>query len=783
MRSTKLAFVFAVVGCVAGCGASAESPGDSNGSSFSISVEISGLVGGTLVVQDNGTDELSATNDGTFTFATQIEDGAGYDVTVLNEPPGQTCTVTGGSGTAHGDVTATITCSNASFHVGGQLSNVTDTIVLRNNGADDLSLMADGAFVFATPLAFGAPYAVTIKTQPATSSCTVSDGTGNVPAHDVSTVVVACVPSYGVGVTVTGLDGSLTLEDNGTDQLVVTADGTYTFPTRLLTTATYAVTIATQPSGQICSITGDTGMVMTTDVGPIAVTCRNLAVAVNEVYARPATGAFGDTNGDNVRDSSADEFVEIINNETVAVDISGWVILTGSGTPALRFTFPAATTLAAGMRAVVFGGGTPTGSFGDGQVFTSTGLSLTDAPAANFAVQLASAHAGGIVIDTFTYTSTTFGSSCTTTCASQVRSPEGTGTFVSHSSLGQPILWSPGVATNATIPKLNLLLSTPPNAGTNASVLTPMTQFNMMMDATLFDNAHLRLFASPCATLMNEVTAFTSIGPGIDSSKAILTPAAPLAYATVYCLAVEAATSSIAEVALAATATLEFTTRTATSDPSANVVISEVGGCRQSATSGTTACGGTGANDEFVELYNPTAAAIDISGWFVQRRAAGGSATCDATIPAATTLQPGQFYLVGGSGYTASNYANAPAADLVAAGSLVAGGNESVVLIASTGTCTGSSSVVDAVSLGAITDTLATLQLPAMPIIADGTSIERKACYNSTADASTTGMLVGGGHETFGNSERFGANNADWITRPTPNPQNTISTVETAACP
>lgn len=65
------------------------------------------------------------------------------------------------------------------------------------------------------------------------------------------------------------------------------------------------------------------------------------------------------------------------------------------------------------------------------------------------------------------------------------------------------------------------------------------------------------------------------------------------------------------------------------------------------------ATGTTGAAaDEFVELYNPGTAAVDIAGWkVVYRSAAGTSDTTLATIPAGTTIAPGGFYLLGGSGY------------------------------------------------------------------------------------------------------------------------------------
>lgn len=52
---------------------------------------------------------------------------------------------------------------------------------------------------------------------------------------------------------------------------------------------------------------------------------------------------------------------------------------------------------------------------------------------------------------------------------------------------------------------------------------------------------------------------------------------------------------------------------------------------------------------EFVELYNPTGAAIDISGWTLGGRDQVGPNTI-VTIPAATTLAPGAFYVIGFAG-------------------------------------------------------------------------------------------------------------------------------------
>ena len=71
------------------------------------------------MLQDNGGDNLSVTANGTFTFATALANGAAYNVTVLTNPSGQTCTVTNGSGTiASANVTnVAVTCTNSTTEV------------------------------------------------------------------------------------------------------------------------------------------------------------------------------------------------------------------------------------------------------------------------------------------------------------------------------------------------------------------------------------------------------------------------------------------------------------------------------------------------------------------------------------------------------------------------------------------------------------------------------------------------------------------------------------------
>jgi hypothetical protein len=71
-------------------------------------------------------------------------------------------------------------------------SGLVGSIVLQNNGGDDLTIAMDGTSHFATTLPSGAPYHVTVKTQPANETCNVSNATGTIQAGDVQNINVTC---------------------------------------------------------------------------------------------------------------------------------------------------------------------------------------------------------------------------------------------------------------------------------------------------------------------------------------------------------------------------------------------------------------------------------------------------------------------------------------------------------------------------------------------------------------------------------------------------------------
>ncbi|NNE05332.1 MAG: hypothetical protein HKN15_06375, partial [Xanthomonadales bacterium] len=96
-------------------------------------------------------------------------------------------------------------------------------------------------------------------------------------------------------------------------------------------------------------------------------------LVINEIHADPDGSIAGDANGDGVRNSTEDEFVEIVNSGDADLDVSGWTLADGFG---VRHTFPAGSVIEQGCSIVVFGGGAPTGAFGNSLVQTASGGSL-----------------------------------------------------------------------------------------------------------------------------------------------------------------------------------------------------------------------------------------------------------------------------------------------------------------------------------------------------------------------------------------------------------------------
>jgi hypothetical protein len=158
---------------------------------------LSGLLSGsTLILQDNGGDNLTLSANGSFEFATNVAAGGTYNVTVLTQPAGEICTIAGGAGTidASGDPISSVAVTCVSnTNITGTVSGLAPwTSVTLTDTFEQLPIADNGAFSFTSALPVGTSYTVTVVVQPVGETCTVTNGSGTVQANVAANVVVSC---------------------------------------------------------------------------------------------------------------------------------------------------------------------------------------------------------------------------------------------------------------------------------------------------------------------------------------------------------------------------------------------------------------------------------------------------------------------------------------------------------------------------------------------------------------------------------------------------------------
>jgi sugar lactone lactonase YvrE len=210
----------------------------------------------------------------------------------------------GGGGSGSGSGGGGGSGGSANYSIGGSITGLSASgLVLADNGGDNLPVSSGAtSFTFSNQLASGAAYSVTVATQPTGEMCTVASATGTAMAN-VTSVAVSCSPlRYTVGGTISGLSASgLVLADNGGDNLSVSSGATsFTFATPLLGGAAYDVTVATQPTGETCTVASATGTA-TANVTSVAVSCKALYTVGGTISGLSASGlVLTDNGGDNL---------------------------------------------------------------------------------------------------------------------------------------------------------------------------------------------------------------------------------------------------------------------------------------------------------------------------------------------------------------------------------------------------------------------------------------------------------------------------------------------------
>ncbi len=107
----------------------------------------------------------------------------------------------------------------------------------------------------------------------------------------IARVTKAAVATYTIGGTVSGLSGTLVLQNNGGDNLTMSADGSFTFATAVIDGNGYSVSILSQPTGQTCTVNNASGTVNGANINTVSVTCQ--ATAAPQPAAQPVPGLGG----------------------------------------------------------------------------------------------------------------------------------------------------------------------------------------------------------------------------------------------------------------------------------------------------------------------------------------------------------------------------------------------------------------------------------------------------------------------------------------------------------
>jgi uncharacterized protein (TIGR03437 family) len=345
-------------------------------------------------------------------------------------------------------------------------------------------------------------------------------------------------------------------------------------------------------------------------------------IVVNEVLSDPPgagpTDLQGDANHDNKRDSSEDEFIELVNTTSHDIDISGYQLLTRSSsatTDTVRHTFATRTILPACSAIVVFGGGNfdPANSlFGGAQVVKSaSALSLS-----NSGGTITLRDQTNVIITSLPYG----GSTNLNGNASQslTRSPDISGSFVLHQSVSGK-LFSPGTRVD----------------GTPFNACPPVTRVDVSPSSAAIETGAKQQFTAKAFDAGgNEVSGV------IFSWQSSNTSVAAIDFQGLANGVAGGTTQIIASGRGATSTPATLTIATPLPTPTPLVVISQVyGGGGNS---------GASLKNDFIEVFNRGDTSVNIAGWSVQQASASGSIWSVTPLcpSGACTLAAGQYFLV-----------------------------------------------------------------------------------------------------------------------------------------
>lgn len=257
--------------------------------------------------------------------------------------------------------TATPTPVVTLYTVGGTVSGLTGgTLILQNNGADALTVTANGTFTFATGITLGSSYNVTVGTQPAGLICKVSGASGSNVVADVATIAISCAQTIKLAPTTAFASLGYVLVDPAGNVYTCEVFGGHVYkiaPGSTTATAIPGLTLnicggmALDASGNLYIADGNTTVVWKIALGSNTST----AVTINQSFSTISDIAIDAAGALYVVDENASSIYKIPAGSSTAT------LVTNSVTGAALVTLDASgnlyvTTLGAGVYKVPAGG-------------------------------------------------------------------------------------------------------------------------------------------------------------------------------------------------------------------------------------------------------------------------------------------------------------------------------------------------------------------------------------------------------------------------------------------
>jgi hypothetical protein len=183
-------------GLTLACAAALAACGGGN-DNLALGGQVYGLTKSGLVLENLANKSTVTLNAGAgaFQFEQLVSSDENFEVVVKTQPAGAVCKINNGKGKtgSYSIYSIEVVCVTNTYNVGGSVSGLRTSGLSLVNGSTRVDIAANAtSFTLPVKVADGAPYGITILTQPTGQTCAIANGTGTMGSADINNVQVTC---------------------------------------------------------------------------------------------------------------------------------------------------------------------------------------------------------------------------------------------------------------------------------------------------------------------------------------------------------------------------------------------------------------------------------------------------------------------------------------------------------------------------------------------------------------------------------------------------------------